>query len=165
MLQRRVLDDLLKSSVRRLGSPPRVENKAFDLTPLRRANQRNRYLLELFMYGVRSEFDLSAFLGSELTHISFGAHQIQLHFIDNSGKPCASAFIEGHWELDSYQSADARQEQDAVLFKLLGDRVEAAKAKPPDRVVLYFLSGATLVLIDSSERFESFQLQPAGIVV
>lgn len=104
-------------------------------------------------------------MGSELTQICFGKHQIQLHFIDSAGATTASAFIEGRWRLDSYESADKRQEQDAVLFKLLCDKVKTAEARPPDQVILVFESGAKLVLIDSSDRAESFQLQPGDIVV
>jgi hypothetical protein len=51
------------------------------------------------------------------------------------------------------------------LHRLLGRRVLAIKASPPDWLELRFEEGQALRIIDDSEQYEAFEIQPLGLTV
>jgi hypothetical protein len=125
-----------------------------------------RYRILLRCYARRpTRIKLTAFVKAEVTQICFGAYQLQIHCTSEAGG-AASMYIPGQWRLsDAIHEAGVRGAGDSELLNLLGEVVIAAEAKPPKEIAFLLGSGRELVLIDSSEDFESFQLQPGYIVV
>ena len=119
------------------------------------------------MHGVGSQLDLSAFCGLEVIQVALGAHQIQLAL-----HPSGNISIEGRLELFSPDGllAESGTPEDIAssstcLQSLVGASIDSASPEPPKSVVFGFSSGHRLRLIDDSDRYESFQLNPGGIVV
>jgi|APSaa5957512576_1039674.scaffolds.fasta_scaffold225922_1 hypothetical protein len=120
------------------------------------------------MYGVPAEIDLSPFSDTILEMVSLGQYQITLHF--NSE---ASITIEGAWELadknatiiDQSLNRD-QQPSERESYKIhacIGQRVIKATAEPPRSILLNFENGYSLRIIDDSEQYESFHIQPGDI--
>jgi len=81
--------------------------------------------------------------------------------------------VESAWELlgadgtiidRSLDDDQLPSDRDAYrLHVLLGCRVVEAKAEPPKSISLTFEKGYTLRVIDDSEQYESFHIDPGGI--
>jgi hypothetical protein len=118
------------------------------------------------MYGVPKDLDLSRFRGDSLIQIAIGEFQIQFHF--GSGSSIA---VEGDWELkdQSGKLIDRDMENSAResyhIHHLLGRTVLTTKLDPPKSISLHFDNGMTLTILDSSNQFESFLVQPGNIIV
>jgi hypothetical protein len=119
------------------------------------------------MHGVPVDLDLSRFEGATLIQICIGEYQVQFHF-----HPQGSISIEGKWELRDLAGAlldaslQTNEERDAYrLHVLLGKRVAGSFVNAPNSFSLRFESGATLMVFDESEEYESFSIQPGGIHV
>ena len=83
-------------------------------------------------------------------------HQLNLVFA-----PDARFFIEGEWDR---QHPWPRQEP-YYWHRVLDRRVVGWSVSPPKSLALEFEGGLVLRLFDSSEQFESFLIEPGGIVV
>ncbi len=118
------------------------------------------------MYGVPADLDLRGLIGSTLVQIALGEFQIQFHFT-----PDTEIAVEGRWEvrdgagrlIDNGQE-NANREVYRV-HHLLGRHVVHAEVDPPDSMTLKFDNGYSLQIFDSKKDFESFTIQPGGIVV
>jgi len=118
------------------------------------------------MYGVTDRIDLSKFVGTTLEQISIGSYQIIFRF----GPGCFIA-AEGRWLLlgpdgSVVDQSEEPDERDAYRVHIcLGQRVAAATPEPPDAISITFDTGHVLRFVDDSEQYESFSIQPGGVIV
>jgi hypothetical protein len=119
------------------------------------------------MFGVPPNLDLSRFQGAELIQVSIGCNDVQLNF-----EPQSKISIEGHWELRDQAGTIIDQAQDSNLtrdsykiHRILGQIVVAHSVKAPESFTLTFDNGMTITVFDSSDRYESFNIQPGNIFV
>jgi hypothetical protein len=118
------------------------------------------------MYGVPVKLDLKWLHGAELIQVCLGVHQIQFHL-----HPKGSIFVENGWELldprgecidRNFGNSERPPYQ---LRRLLARRVINSEVSAPRRFALRFESGEVLRIFDDSEKYESFEIQPGGIIV
>ncbi len=125
------------------------------------------------MYGVPPDLDLSRFKDALLTQVGLGEYQVQFHFhrVGGISANACSIYVEGNWELrDSGGSVIDGSRPNAerlayYLHVLLGKSVQAFSIDAPLSFSLTFVSGHTLTIFDSSERYESFSIQPGNIFI
>ncbi|MDB5338641.1 MAG: hypothetical protein JWN70_4260 [Planctomycetaceae bacterium] len=118
------------------------------------------------MYGVPADLNLVFLHGAELTQVCLGLYQLQFHF-----HPAGSISVEGGWELlDAVNTRlDGRHDGPArppyQLHRLLGHRVAGTEVSAPDWFALRFEDGLVLRVFDDSPQYESFQIEPGGIII
>jgi hypothetical protein len=118
------------------------------------------------MYGVPADLDLGFLHGAELIQVCLGLQQVQFHF-----HPAGSVYVEGGWEL--FDAGGARLDGQHYgphrppyqLHRLLGRRVVGSEVSAPDWFALRFEGGEVLKVFDDSPQYESFRIQPGGIIV
>jgi hypothetical protein len=117
------------------------------------------------MHGVPTDLDLTFLRGAELIQVCLGRHQVQFHF-----HPAGSISVEGKWELLDAAGARIDQSDDGPdrppyqLHRLLGLTVVDIDVSAPDWLALRFEGGCVLRIFGDSEQYESFQINPSGIV-
>jgi hypothetical protein len=95
-----------------------------------------------------------------------GLYQFQLHF-----RPAGSIYIEGEWELRDAGGApidgwnDAPDRPPYQLHRLLGRRVASSEVSAPEWFALHFEGGDVLRVFDHDPHYESFEIEPGGIIV
>ena len=120
------------------------------------------------MYGVPASLDLRPFLGANLQRVDLGLHVITFHF---AMEPVGRLTVEGDWELVAPDGSvlDRRQEpaeRDCHrLHRIIGRDVVRYEVAAPLSFSFTFDSGHVLRVYDRSSQYESFQLEPGGIVV
>ncbi len=123
------------------------------------------------MYGVRKDLDLAPFVGSTLNQVAIGPHDLQLHF--DRADPAdgsASLSIWGRFEvrdrdgsiLEAGTPSDTRTR---YLQDLVGTVVSSATAEPPSAIVLAFRSGRSVRVVDDTDQYESFAIEPGNVIV
>jgi len=118
------------------------------------------------LFGVAEDIDLTGLVGKKLQRISVGVDRFELGFDDGW-----SLNIECAWRLEGSAGLIAEAERDTLLEsvdhlkRLVGAVVEFAVPRPPDRIEIDLGGQGRLVLIDDSDLFESFSLEPIGIIV
>jgi hypothetical protein len=118
------------------------------------------------MYGVPKDLDLRRFKGNSLVQIAVGKFEIQFHFASGN-----SIVVQGEWELkdQSGKLIDRDMENAAResyrIHHLLGRTVLATELDPPKSISLVFDNGMRLTILDSSDQYESFSIQPGNIFV
>jgi hypothetical protein len=118
------------------------------------------------MYGVPANLDFSQYLNTTCIQIALGEFQIQLHF-----HPDATISIEGRWELrDGHrqiidQSVDNEAREAYRLHSLLGQSVVDSTLSAPASFSLTFANGHVLEIFDDSQKYESCQLSPSGVII
>jgi hypothetical protein len=118
------------------------------------------------MYGVPADLDLTFLNGAELIQVCLGSHQLQFHF-----HPVGSIYVDGGWALlgpggECVDQKDDRPDRPPYqLHRLLGQTVASTEISPPAWFALQFAGGEVLRVFDDSEQYESFQIQPGGVVV
>lgn len=118
------------------------------------------------MYGVPVDLDLSRFNGATLIQVSLGEFQVQFHFT-----PTAEIAVEGRWELRDRSGRlidHAQETTDREAYRvhhLLGRQVTGSQVDAPGSITLEFDSGHRLQVFDSSPEYESFTIQPGGVIV
>jgi hypothetical protein len=116
------------------------------------------------MYGVPADLDLSAFEGSTLEQVAIGTHQIAFHFA-----PQGSIAVDGAWELlDRHgavvdRSLEPSEREVYRVHSCLEQRVLSARVESSSSIALTFYSGHVLRIVDDSDRYESFHLQPGDV--
>ncbi len=117
------------------------------------------------MYGVPEDLDLSRLVGDALDQVCLGAHELQFRFRGGT-----TLSVRGHWELhdDSGGLVDRAlepSERDCYrLHRLLGATVTGFALDAPRSFALAF-GGLRLTVFDDSDQYESFEIQPDGIIV
>ncbi len=118
------------------------------------------------MYGVPADLDLSFLHGTVLIQVCLGQHQVQFHF-----HPTGSIFVEGGWELRDAAgewmdgTTEGVERPRCRSDRLLGGRVAGSEVSAPRWFALRFDGGEVLRVFDDSEQYESFQIEPGGIIV
>ena len=116
--------------------------------------------------GVTRNLDLSALIGLCVQQVALGKHQLQIKLSD-SGSIHVDSSVELYDAsgnlLESWRS-DVHLESTA-LVSLLGREIVATAVHPPRRLDIVFDGGLTMRLIESQNSFESFQIEPGGIIV
>jgi hypothetical protein len=118
------------------------------------------------MYGVPPTLDLTFLHGTELIQVCLGQYQVQFHF-----HPTATLLVEGDWELFGAggmmldQSKPAPRIDPYQLHRLLGQKVVTTEVSSPQWIALRFEAGYLLRVLDSSAEYESFTIEPGGIIV
>ena len=120
------------------------------------------------MYGVPSSLDLRPFLGANLQRVDLGIHIIHFRF---GMEPAGCISVEGYWELISPDGAVLDRDQEAAdrdcfrVHPIIGREVLDFRVSAPTYFSLTFDSGHVLRIYDRSPQYESFQIEPGGIVV
>lgn len=128
------------------------------------------------MYGVPPDLDLSIFIGLELNQIRLGPFDLQFHF--SSPSRSAAITVEGSWTLTDgtgtiIDESDGRvgnppgnrSKSGWKVRDLLADTVTAGQVGAPTSFTLEFASGRRLTILDDSNEFESFSIQPGDVFV
>lgn len=117
------------------------------------------------MYSVPQNLNLDFLHGAELIQVCLGLHQLQFHFY-----PAGSISVEGGWELRDHagERIDGRVDRPDrppyMLHRLLGNRVAGYEVFAPEWFAIRFDSGAVLRVFDDSTQYESFQIEPGGVI-
>ena len=120
------------------------------------------------MYGVPASLDLKPFLGANLQRVDLGIHIIYFHF---AMEPVGRISVEGDWDLVGPDGRMLDHQQEPAerdgyrLHVLLGRDVVGYEVSAPEFFSLRFDSGHVLRIYDHSPEYESFQLEPGGIIV
>ncbi len=118
------------------------------------------------MYGVPADLNLEFLHEAELIQVCLGLRQLQFHF-----HPAGSISVEGAWELQDAAgvvidgSRDVPDRPPYQLHRLLGHRVVRYEVSAPKWFALWFEGGEVLRVFDDSPLYESFQIEPGGIIV
>jgi hypothetical protein len=118
------------------------------------------------VYGVPADLDLQHLSGATLTQLAIGEFQIQFRFT-----PETEIAVEGRWELRDHSGhiidhAQSNADREAYrVHHLLGRQVVRSRVDPPESITLEFDNGHRLQVFDSSSDFESFSIQPGGVIV
>ena len=118
------------------------------------------------MYGVPADLDLRRLSGAALTQLAIDEFQIQFRFT-----PETNIAVEGRWELRDRSGhiidhTQSNADRDAYrIHHLLGRHVVRSHVDPPESITLEFDNGHRLQIFDSSSEFESFSIQPGGVIV
>lgn len=118
------------------------------------------------MYGIPLNLDLDDIVGAEIRQICIGRYDVQFHFTSGRGifvQSTAEILGEGgcllaDWCEDTGWSSTS-------FFDLLNAPIRAYSIPNDKTLEIAFEGNLTLRLYDSSDRFESMQIQPEGIVV
>jgi hypothetical protein len=113
------------------------------------------------MKGIPGDLDLSPLLHAEVEQVCLGVWQIQIRF-DNG----ANISIEGDWDgtvID--RSSDTVRESPYHLHLLLQRVFVRSEVSPPLQLRLHFTGGLVLTLTVGNQGFESFSIEPLGIIV
>jgi len=110
--------------------------------------------------------DLSFLQGAKLIQVCLGQYQLQFHF-----HPAGSISVEGGWELWDAAGVMIDGQKDGPdrppyqLHRLLGQAVTGSEVSAPGWFALRFARGEVLRVFDDSSQYESFQIEPGGIIV
>jgi hypothetical protein len=118
------------------------------------------------MNAILADLDLSSLVGAEVEQNCLGMWQVQIRF--NSG---ASISIEGDWVFSDEQgrvidrNSDSIRQRPFQLHRLLQRVVVATEISPPLSLSLRFTWGYVLTLTVSNGGYESFSIEPLGIIL
>jgi hypothetical protein len=123
------------------------------------------------MYGVPIDLPLQRFVGDSICQIAFGSNDIQFHF--NKAGSINVDF--GRWQIHDSSGTiiDESLDDDAPpsareqyrVHVILNSDVTKFQIDAPHSFSLLFSSGHRLTIYDDSPQYESFSIQPDGIIV
>ena len=116
------------------------------------------------MYGLPPDVDLSFFVDTQVTLVSFGWHFVGVEFIGNPYDPHSSISIEGAYSLqlpegDKHTWHDNLRQGAAYLVAIVALRVASAVGTPNGTLTLTFKGGGVLEVHDSEKHYESYQIR------
>ena len=116
------------------------------------------------MYGVPEKNRLDGIIGKELIQISFGSHQVIFQF-----EECIRISVESSITYsildEQVRHYDEFWKQETSLTKFLGAAVIGLEVKGAKKLILTFSNVGTIELIDSSDQYESFQIEIGGEMI
>jgi hypothetical protein len=118
------------------------------------------------MYGVPADLPIQRFVGDALFQVCLGMDGV--HFV--FGK-AGTISVGGHWELhdrDGNLVDRAREHADRKAYHLhviFNEDVTVGSIDPPRSFSLTFGNGHRLTIYDDTPQYESFSIQPDGIIV
>jgi len=112
------------------------------------------------MYGLPSDLDLSFLVGATLLQVCIGANEVILRFDRDASITIESRFsvcdLNGHTIVFDDAPSSA-----ACLAELLSDSITDVLGCPDGTLRLSFAEGGFLEVYDSSNDYESYQIQHA----
>ncbi len=121
------------------------------------------------MYGVPNDLPLQRFVGDSICQIAIGLHSIYFHF-----NMAGSINVDGgRWQIldatgaivdESIEGPPSSRQQYRVHV-IFDSEVTKFDIDAPHSVTLSFANGHRLTIYDDSEQYESFSIQPEGIIV
>jgi hypothetical protein len=109
---------------------------------------------------------LSDFVGSRLRDVAYRENIVYFTFL-GAGESELAIGVEGSWFiLDTSGVVVTNGEplaSNGIPSPPLGDIVVAAETQPAEFIVLRFMSGHRLCVVDSSDQYESFSIPHAGV--
>ncbi len=118
------------------------------------------------MYGVPEDLDLGAMLGTRLDSVTFGEYTLSLRF--DSGHAFS---IQGRIDVRDRDGAvlesgkPDKLRANTQLPALVGAMVDHVSILAPRSLELRMSTGHVIALFDDSRQYESFLIEPDGIVV
>ncbi len=115
---------------------------------------------------VPEDLDLSAMVGTRLDSVTFAEYMLVLSY--DSGHAFS---IHGRVELRDQGGTEIESgSPDALrlgtqLPALVGEEVDRVLILAPQSIQLHMSSGRVIALFDDSKQYESFQIEPGGIIV
>ena len=118
------------------------------------------------VYGVPADLDLSFLVGQQLSCVSIGEFVVIFSFHREG-----SISVSGAWEAIDPQgkvfdrSMENGERTEYRLHRLLGQDVVGFRIDAPRSIELDLSGGYRLRVIDDLEHYESFIIEPLGVVV
>jgi Family of unknown function (DUF6188) len=117
------------------------------------------------MYKLPADFDAQFFVGRNLEQICFNQNQIALHFDDDLSIVIESAFSHEEPQSPSDGQVVEVPVSDSDLMRLLGCSVSEASGDGDGTLILVFENGHVLKCFDTSDQYESYQIEHHGNVI
>lgn len=117
------------------------------------------------MYGLEEATDMSFLRGRELIQIAVGLYQVIFAFDEQ-----VTISVEGSYELHNEASISiwtpGATQAAAAALSLLGATIANVRGEANGTLTLTFSEGRSLVILDSSKNYESYQItQPGNTIV
>jgi len=112
------------------------------------------------MYGLKPDFDLSFFIGKELTQVAVGLCDVQLHFHEQVSLSITSQTE--HTSKDGVMVWDGDKKMPTLassLLSLIGTNITSVEGLPDGTLTLGFSNQEVLVLYDDSSHYESYTIR------
>jgi len=113
------------------------------------------------MYGLPSNFDASAFVGTELVQISFTSNTVHFVFEPDIQLTIEASFIIQP-NSDMPPVEDLPPVKTSCVMTLIGKKVHSAKGSTNGTLTLQFEGGGTIICLDDSENYESYKILIRG---
>ena len=113
------------------------------------------------MYGLPKDFDVSVFVGKELTQICFAINLVSIHF--EKGIRITSEESLGY-SLSTENNADANMVyqipvRNCEIMELIGHTITEATVEGRGGLRLRFDNGHSLIFYDDKPNYESYHIQ------
>jgi hypothetical protein len=116
------------------------------------------------VYGIPENFDTAVFVGATLERVCFGPYLVQLEF--GSDQPLhvsiESAYVHTGPDQEDWRDEVRLPLNSSRLMQLTNHTVVKAARLDRERLELVFDHGHSLMLIDDTEHYESFQIEARG---
>ena len=115
------------------------------------------------MYGVPEDLPLERLVGQQFNSIDLGRFQIQFH------SSLVGISVEGRWELRDSSGAVLDSELEHAkrdsyrIHHIIDIPITRFSLDAPRSFTLFFESGHSLTIYDSSEQYESFSVGIVGV--
>ena len=121
------------------------------------------------MYGVPNDLPLQRFVGEALNQICLGQQGIHFNF-EKAGSICVDF---GKWQIHDASGTVVDESIEGLpstryhyrINVILGSEVTKFEIDAPRSFTLIFSSGYRLTVYDDSEQYESFSIEPDGIII
>ena len=126
----------------------------------------NEQKQEITVYGVPLDLDLSDYLNARCTQIAISESHLFIRF-----HPDAEISVDGRWEIRDTQgsivdhSMANEKRKVSRLHVLLGQEVVDAHVDAPISFSLTFKNEYRFTIVDESEKYETCQLSPSGVII
>jgi hypothetical protein len=118
------------------------------------------------MHGVPTDLPVQRFVGDYLSQVCIGMDGVHFAF----GR-AGTISVGGNWELHDRDgnlvdgACDHNDRKAYYLHVIFNEDVTASSIEPPLSFSLTFANGHRLTVYDDSPQYESFAIQPNGIIV
>jgi hypothetical protein len=121
------------------------------------------YNQETIMYGLDRNIDLSFLKDREVTHVTIGVYQVIFGFDENVSISVEGGFSYSDGSDESvWKPEPGTSDVAARSVALLGARRDSFKGHENGTLELAFSNGHCLTIPDSSEQYESYQIERPG---
>ncbi len=117
------------------------------------------------MYGIPEDFDLSPIVGQMIERVDLGPYIMHINF-GNGWKISCEAVVD---VLDGNKAIRVRDHQNwcnlEALKPLLGAVVKGWKVESKKSFSIQLENSFSIIFVDDSSEFESFQIDPKGWII